>query len=68
MTSFTTQISDGIARLELNLPREPVNKVSRAVILLLLLSVYVRDYVNMFASTAQLIEGPLAEGTESHLC
>ena len=31
MSCFTTQISDGIARLELNLPGEPVNKISRAV-------------------------------------
>ena len=31
MTSFTTQISNGIARLEFNLPGEPVNKISHAV-------------------------------------
>jgi len=31
MSSFTTQTSDGIARLELNLPGEPVNKISRTV-------------------------------------
>ena len=31
MTSFTTQISSGIARLEFNLPGEPVNKISHAV-------------------------------------
>ncbi len=31
MTSFTTRTNDGIARLELNLPGEPVNKISRTV-------------------------------------
>ncbi len=31
MTSFTTKFIDGSARLELNLPDEPVNKISRAV-------------------------------------
>ncbi len=31
MTSFTTQISNGVARLEFNLPGEPVNKISHAV-------------------------------------
>ena len=32
MTSFTTKFIDGSARLELNLPDEPVNKISRAVL------------------------------------
>ncbi len=31
MTSLTTQIRDGIARLELDLPGEPVNKISPSV-------------------------------------
>ena len=31
MTSFATKFIDGSARLELNLPDEPVNKISRAV-------------------------------------
>ena len=31
MTFFTTTTNDGIARLELNLPGEPVNKISHAV-------------------------------------
>ena len=31
MTSFTTRTNDSIARLELNLPGEPVNKISRTV-------------------------------------
>ena len=31
MTSFSTQIRDGVARLELNVPGEPVDKMSRSV-------------------------------------
>ncbi len=31
MTSLTTQIGDGIARLQLDLPGEPVNKISPSV-------------------------------------
>ncbi len=31
MTAFTTTISDGIARVGLNLPGEPINKITRAV-------------------------------------
>ncbi len=31
MASFTTRISDGTARLEFNLPDEPVNKISQKV-------------------------------------